>query len=102
MNLPFGTYTPSIHNPLGVIPDADANLNVTYNTAGMLGSLPTVDALSGADLTSATDIYVPHVDDGTKGHCYQVLLNLPWLGTATLADAVIVAHQLIDQLGGLT
>ena len=105
-SLPFGSYDQLRHNPVGEQTDATCKLNVEYNLAGALpdSALPTIDAITGESLVGASDIYVPHVDDSTKGMMYQTVLQVAghpitrWLGTATLENAVTLCHRILDEV----
>lgn len=102
--LPFGTITTD-HNPDGTQDTATLLANVPYHTA--THQLPQTDAITGESLQGATDIYVPHVDDSSRGATYQSILAKSHpgysaydltLGTATLEDAIKLAHLIVDEI----
>lgn len=69
-----GQFVPEL-NPTGnEYPNALVRANAEYHvhTRGK-ASLPTACAICAAPLT--TDWYLPHVDHGSKGRCYQAILQ---------------------------
>lgn len=108
-NVPFGTYNPSVHNPDGEHTHETCQQNVEYNKIGLLpkASLPKACAICEQDLSQANDIYIPHVDDSTRGTHYQGILqkNNPGLsveqatyGACSMEHAQQLAHAIIDEV----
>ncbi len=108
-SIPFGSYNASIHNPAGAISDAEGRMHVEYNDVAVLprAAMPKIDAISGADLSNATEWYIPHVDDSTRGMTYQEILRKKYpgatyeqltLGCGSLSGAIQLAHAILDEI----
>lgn len=96
-NLPFGTYNATLHNPANEQTHETCQKNVEYNADGLMpeSALPKVDAITGEVLTN--DVYIPHVDDSTRGTHYQAVLGVT-LGAGTLDNAIELAHRILDEV----
>lgn len=107
-SIPFGKYAPAIHNPDGEQSHAVARANVEYNQDGILADsqLPKSCAVCHQDLTGK-DVYIPHVDDSTRGTHYQDILQRQYpgltieqatLGACSLNHAQELANAIIDEI----
>lgn len=103
----FGVFDKSALNPVGdEFPDSLVQANAEYHPNPRYSPLPTVDCVTGQPLGS--DVYLLHVDDSTRGTCYQEVLqkrdsspkSLEYydLATATLDNAVVAAHAILDEI----
>lgn len=106
-SIPFGEHNKSVLNPNDEFADAIVKMAIEYHSSPMAwSSLPQVDAITGARVTN--DVYVPHVDDSSRGMCYQDILltsrginadlNTATLGTTTLENAQKLAHRIVDEV----
>ena len=111
-SLAFGVYVPSDLNPSEDYPHALVQSNAEYHDSPLpWGRLPKSCCVTGADLSNASDIYVPHVDYARPGvgggDCYQAILQRLYPGCGldaymvacgTLEDCILACHALVDFL----
>lgn len=107
-DMTHGTFEKDKHNPDGIeYPDFIARANAEYHPHFRgSGNLPTTCAVCGKSLSS--DVFVPHVDDSTRGTCYQEVLQKrdsePQsletydLGACSNEHAILLAHHILDDI----
>lgn len=106
-NIPFGNYDAALHNPSEEHAHHVCRQNVEYNTDGMLppALLPKSCAVCGSQLDA--NVYVPHVDDSTRGTHYQGILQKQYpnasleqltFGACSLEHAQKLAHAILDEV----
>lgn len=106
-SMPHGEYNKEVLNPANEFADAVVKGATEYHLSPVAwASLPQVDAITNTKIT--TDVYVPHVDDSSRGMCYQDIIlsnrklqgdfGTVTVGTSTLENAIKLSHKIVDDV----